>query len=436
VNKWGFLNILLAGALAFVLLLLAAMHTNPNKRNHYWLQGMDESPAPADFSDNPNFANGQTLQMPPDGTLAQGEQRYPYAGGMDEAIRAGKALKNPLDPNDPQVLLRGKILFERNCMPCHGVAGRGDGLVTAARRAGGFPPPPSLLAAHAKGLPDGYIYNYISRGGILMPSYGAQINPQERWKVVSWVRHMQKSFPEALPATGTAQANDEAGLVPSTTPGFDYDGQPPVDEIEANEALQQATIENRGEASETDMPPAMVAAAAAAAAASAGAGGGTPWQQALVVINKNDCFTCHNPDHKVIGPAFKDVAKRYYSRQPGIIPILVAKVKAGGAGNWGQVPMAAHPNTSDADLTTIVKGILYLADPKGKGTSSMAPSMKRVMELVHSGAPIHCPALGAEAINGPAFLTEREPLQAEVRRVSGPDLAALGPGSVDQETKP
>ena len=84
---------------------------------------------------------------------------------IGEAVKAGKALKSPLNPDDSQVLLRGKVLFERDCMPCHGVAGRGDGVVPKH----GFPPPPSLLAAHAKGLPDGYIYNYISRGGILMP---------------------------------------------------------------------------------------------------------------------------------------------------------------------------------------------------------------------------------------------------------------------------
>jgi cytochrome c551/c552 len=431
VNKWGFLNLLLAGALGLVLALLAAMHTNPAKRNGYWLEGMVSTPAPADFSENANFANGQTLQTPPDGTLAQGEQPYPYGGGMDEAIRAGKVLKNPLDAQDAAVLLRGKALFERNCMPCHGVAGRGDGLVTGAKRDGGVPPPPSLLAAHAKGLPDGYIYNYISRGGILMPSYGAQINPQERWKVVSWVRHMQKDFPEAVPPAGTPEFNSEAALVPSTTPGYDYDGEPPADEITAIEAVQQAMIDNRGVPSEADAVATPEAAAGATAAA--GAAPTDPWGKALVLINKNDCFTCHNPDHKVIGPAFKDVAKRYYGK-PGIVAILVKKVKAGGAGNWGQVPMAAHPNTSDADLTTIVEGILSLA-AKG-GPHAMAPSMKRVMELVHSGAPIHCPALGDQAINGPAYLTDREPVKASVSRVSGSDLAALGAGAVEQETKP
>jgi len=407
VNKWGFLNLLLAGALGFLLLLLAAMHTNPNKRNHYWLQGMDESPAPADFSDNQYFANGQTLQVPPDGAMAQGQQDYPYAGGLQEAIRAGKAVHSPLDPNDPQVLLRGKILFERNCMPCHGVAGRGDGLVTGIHRPGGVPPPPSLLAAHAKGVPDGFIYNYISRGGILMPSYAAQIAPGERWKVIAWVRHMQKTFPETAPPANTAQAISESELVPSTTPGYGYSGPLPLDELDADEAVSQGEMEDRGGPGPAEAPP--VETAAEKAAAAKALANGTPWQKALVLINQNDCFTCHNPDHKVIGPAFKDVAKRYYAQQPGIIVTLVAKVKAGGSGNWGNVPMVPHPQISDQDLTTIVKGILYLANPKGKRTSALfrkAPSMRTVMAMIHSGKPIHCPALGPDSINGPAYLAE------------------------------
>ena len=164
-------------------------------------------------------------------------------------------------------------------------------------------------------------------------------------------------------------------------------------------------------------------------AAAAGPVSNDPWAKALVIIGKNDCFTCHNPDHKVIGPAFRDVAKRYLGK-PGIVAVLVEKVKAGGAGNWGQVPMVAHPNISDADLTTVVEGILSLA----KGPHAMAPGMKKVMELVHSGAPIHCPAMAdGEPINGPAYLADREPIQPEVSRLGSSKMVALD--AVDQETK-
>ncbi len=71
----------------------------------------------------------------------------------------------------------------------------------------------------------------------------------------------------------------------------------------------------------------------------------------------SDCFTCHAVDHKVIGPAYRDVAKRYRNT-PGIVNKLVAKVKNGGSGNWGAVPMAGHPQLSDAQIRAMVKWVL------------------------------------------------------------------------------
>jgi len=423
VNKWGFLNLLLAGVLLGALALLAAMHTNPAKRNDYWLKGMDESPAPADYSVNANFTNGQTLQLPPEGTLPQGAQPYHYQGGVDDANKAGKELKSPLDGNDAAVLARGRDLFMRDCMPCHGVGGRGDGLVTATRRDGGFPPPPSLLAEHAKGLPDGYIYNYISRGGLLMPSYGAQIDAADRWKVVAWVREIQKNLPENAPDAGSAQALSENALVAATTPGYGH--------LEAGEEPQVYSPPTPTTVPTEAPAPAEAAAPAAASggAAAAAPADADPWKAAQPLIAKSDCLSCHNPDHKVVGPAFKDVAARYRDK-PEALAQLVKKVKAGGAGNWGQIPMAAHPTMSDADLETIIKGILSLS-----GGHAKAPSLKRVMELVHSGAPVRCPAVDRDAnINGPAWLAGRTEAPAEVRRIApGGELAALAGPAADGE---
>lgn len=75
------------------------------------------------------------------------------------------------------------------------------------------------------------------------------------------------------------------------------------------------------------------------------------------LVKKSDCLTCHQPAHKVVGPAYQDVAKKYKG-QPGIVAKLVKKVKAGGSGVWGQVPMVPHPQLSDADLTKMVKWVL------------------------------------------------------------------------------
>ncbi len=77
------------------------------------------------------------------------------------------------------------------------------------------------------------------------------------------------------------------------------------------------------------------------------------------LFKKNDCTTCHAVDHKLVGPSFQDVAKKY-AGQPNAEQTLVDAIKKGHVGTWGQVPMPPHPNISDADLKEIVDWILSL----------------------------------------------------------------------------
>ncbi|HJV06069.1 MAG TPA: c-type cytochrome [Chromobacteriaceae bacterium] len=79
----------------------------------------------------------------------------------------------------------------------------------------------------------------------------------------------------------------------------------------------------------------------------------------LQLAQKNNCLSCHSVDKKVVGPAYKDVAKKYKG-QAGAEAKLVAKVKAGGSGVWGPVPMPPNTQVKDADVKTLVKWILSL----------------------------------------------------------------------------
>jgi cytochrome c len=74
-------------------------------------------------------------------------------------------------------------------------------------------------------------------------------------------------------------------------------------------------------------------------------------------VQKYGCVACHAVDKKVVGPSFKDVAAKYRN-QAGAQKQLVAKVKNGGSGVWGAVPMPPNPTVPDADLNAIVKWIL------------------------------------------------------------------------------
>lgn len=89
------------------------------------------------------------------------------------------------------------------------------------------------------------------------------------------------------------------------------------------------------------------------------------------LVRSNDCLACHAVDHKVVGPAFVSVAKRY-AGQKNALQKLVAKVRSGGSGNWGSVAMTPHTNISTADLTSMVQWVLSLSG--SKTTKPVTPS--------------------------------------------------------------
>ena len=77
------------------------------------------------------------------------------------------------------------------------------------------------------------------------------------------------------------------------------------------------------------------------------------------LFKKHNCVACHQADKKVIGPGYKEVAKKYKG-QKDASATLAAKVKKGGQGAWGQVPMPPNAALPDADVRTLVKWILSI----------------------------------------------------------------------------
>lgn len=95
--------------------------------------------------------------------------------------------------------------------------------------------------------------------------------------------------------------------------------------------------------------------AALAAAVSLPAWSATPEE----AMNKAGCMACHAKDKKLVGPSFKDIAAKYKG-QAGTVDKLHAKVRKGGAGVFGPVPMAPNPpeKINDADLKAAIEFIL------------------------------------------------------------------------------
>ncbi|HQQ79150.1 MAG TPA: cytochrome c [Thermoanaerobaculia bacterium] len=136
--------------------------------------------------------NGGALLLPPAGTVPVERTPFAYGPGPAEARRAGVELVNPFTAS-PEALARGKQVYDTICTVCHGAKGEGDGPII-----GRFPNPPSLLAAHARTLPDGQIVHIVTRGQGIMPAHAAQVLLEDRWRVALYLRQLQGA-PEARP---------------------------------------------------------------------------------------------------------------------------------------------------------------------------------------------------------------------------------------------
>jgi cytochrome c len=84
------------------------------------------------------------------------------------------------------------------------------------------------------------------------------------------------------------------------------------------------------------------------------AGGGDPVRK---LLNARACLGCHALDKRVVGPSFREVAAKY-AGSSGAGERLAAKIRDGGQGAWGSVPMPPNPGLSDAELKTLVGWVL------------------------------------------------------------------------------
>jgi cytochrome c len=75
------------------------------------------------------------------------------------------------------------------------------------------------------------------------------------------------------------------------------------------------------------------------------------------LAQSSGCTTCHGVDKKIIGPTYKDVAAKYRGNKNAEAE-LFKKVKAGGQGVWGSVPMPPNPHVKDEDVKTLIVWIL------------------------------------------------------------------------------
>jgi cytochrome c551/c552 len=204
-------------------------------------------------------------------------------------------IRNPHPGVAANATAGANLFASMNCDGCHGGGAPGwvgPSLIDGRWRYGGADE--AVFSSIFYGRPKG------------MPAYGGVVGAEGVWMLVAYLK---------------------AQSVPSVVPTTSY------------EDMDRA-------------PPAGTAAAVPQPTATAPTAAKTPDQ----MITDYGCVACHAVDHKVVGPAFTDVAAKYKGKD--VESTLAEKVRNGGSGVWGTIPMAPNPQVPDQDLHTLIKWVL------------------------------------------------------------------------------
>ncbi len=170
----------------FVLsILFASCDLNRNQPGYSYFPDMEQSRSYETYSENPVFKDGKTIQPPVENTIPRGSIPYDFVKTDENRKLAGIELVNPY-ASDSTVKTEGKRLYNIYCWHCHGDKGDGKGFLYTS---GKYPfPPGNLLSQKIATNPDGEIFHVISVGFGVMGAHQGQIMPDDRWKIVAYIR--------------------------------------------------------------------------------------------------------------------------------------------------------------------------------------------------------------------------------------------------------
>ncbi len=177
-----------------------------------YMPDMRQSRAYETYSVSPVFKDGQTNREPVAGTVKRGDV-YPFHVAKDEAgdtanYYASRAVKSPLPALSALDMKEAERLYLINCAICHGAKLDGNGPLYNGGD-GPYPAKPATLVGDAKyeNMPEGQMYYSTTYGKNLMGSYASQLQPKERWMVITYIKSKQKPIAAAVaeaPVTAAA----------------------------------------------------------------------------------------------------------------------------------------------------------------------------------------------------------------------------------------
>src|SRR5215475_758194 len=156
-----------------------------------------------DMHDNPRlqvYEEGANRQ-PPEGTVARGSLALDVAapktatpGQVGSVGEDGFPFKLSADAETRkkeirEILDRGESRYNITCLPCHGKLGDGNGMVAMR----GFRHPPTYHQDRLRNAPTSHFYDVMTNGFGAMPSYAEVLTPEDRWKIIAYIRALQAS---------------------------------------------------------------------------------------------------------------------------------------------------------------------------------------------------------------------------------------------------
>src|SRR5581483_5572990 len=180
------------------------------------------------------YADLRSSRVPVEGTVARGDLRE------DSYFYTGKIGANPGDympaevPVNEENLQRGRERFNIYCAPCHSRVGDGNGMIPQR----GYRHPLSYHQDRLRKAPLGYFFDVMTNGFGAMPDYASQIPPDDRWRIVAYIRALQLS-------QGATAADAAGHPIPSAPPRFEEPGSGatlPVQLPQTNETGERENV--------------------------------------------------------------------------------------------------------------------------------------------------------------------------------------------------
>ena len=151
-------------------------------------QDMQDQPKYRPLAESFFFADHRSARPQIEGTVARGHLR------LDQARYTGKINNNDIDffpiPITRADVARGRERFDIYCTPCHSRLGDGRGMIE--RR--GYRQPPSYYTPKLMTAPTGHFFDVMTNGFGGMPSYATRVAPDDRWRIIAYIRALQLSM--------------------------------------------------------------------------------------------------------------------------------------------------------------------------------------------------------------------------------------------------